>query len=78
MRFLAETNVTDEIFEIETDHDEFTPQALRDALGLQDPQVAIYSKVLSGMLGRNRCIIVTQSHIGQVRIEVYSKRSALE
>jgi len=78
MRFLAETNDrTGHIYEIDTAHDEFTPQALRTALGTVDPTVGMYGTVISGMMGRTRCVLVTKSTLGQIRIEVYLRRSGL-
>ncbi len=78
MRFLVETNDrVGEIFEIDTAHDEFSPQALRTALALIDPTVQDYGEILSGMMGRNRCILVTKSRLKQVRIEIYLRRSGL-
>ena len=77
MRFLAECQWQDKVFEIDTDRDETTPQALHSALVKVDPMASEYSKVLTSLTGRNRTVIVTQNEQGSIRIEVYLRRSGL-
>jgi len=64
MRFLAETNCTDEVFEIDTAHDEFTPQALRTALITVDKTAYEFYIIVSAMMGGIRCILVIINRLG--------------